>query len=146
MTMDRIDLVADILMSAAHSDGHLEGIEKATVTRQLREMMGVPALPMDLTFRINDFSMEAFNMREAAAAFAQDPPETKRALLQLVAAVHASDNEHDFAEDDYLRQLAGALGVASDAYDDLVIHILEEADLPASLERVRRTGAVATQP
>ena len=140
MTKDRIDLVADILMAAAHSDGHLEGIEKATVTRHLREMLGVPALPMDLSFRINDFSMEAFNMREAAAAFAKDPTETKRALLQLVAAVHASDNEHDFAEDDFLRQLAGALAVPAETYDDLVIHILDEADLPASLERVRRAS------
>jgi uncharacterized membrane protein YebE (DUF533 family) len=140
MMKDRIDLLADILMAAAYSDGHLEGIEKATVTRLLRETLGAPTLPMDLSFRINDFSMAEFKLPETAAAFAKDPPETKRALLQLVAAVHASDSEHDFEEDAFLRQLAGALGMPAEAYADLVIHILEKVDLVDSLARVRAVG------
>lgn len=137
---DRIALVADILMSAAHSDGHLRGIETATVTRLLRETLGVATLPMDLSFQINDFSTAAFDLAKAAAPFKQDPPPVKRALLQLVAAVNASDAEHDFAEDAYLRQLAEAMGVPKPEYDDLVIHILEEADLVQGMELIRNSG------
>lgn len=134
---DRIDQVADLLMSAAHADGRLVGEEKLAVAQLLRKTLGVPALPIDLSFRIDEFSPAAFDLEKTAAAFAGDSPESKRALLQLCAAVHAADAELDLAEDEHLRRVATAIGLPPAAYADMVIEILEVTDLPASLARVR---------
>ena len=43
---DRLPLVADLLMDAAHADRHLAGEEKATVRKLLREIMGVGNTPL----------------------------------------------------------------------------------------------------
>ena len=134
---DRIGQVADLLMSAAHADGHLEGEEKAAVIKLLREISGEASLPIDLTFQIEEWQSERFDLAATAAVFAKDPPETKRALLELIAAVHASDSEHDFAEDDHLREVAGVLGVPPEHYTHLTIEVLEEADLAEDLALVR---------
>ena len=138
---DRITEVADLLMSAAHADGHLVGEEKVAVSKLLRHILGATALPMDLNFRLEEFSPAAFDLKATAEVFAGDTPENKRSLLQLVAAVHAADAEHDFAEDEHLRAVAAAIGLPASAYADMVIDIIEEVDLAANLERVRGGGA-----
>ena len=133
---DRIAQVADLLMSAAHADGSLVGEEKMAVAGLLRRTLGVSSLPIDLNFRIEEFSPASFDLQKTAAVFAGDPPETKRALLQLVAAVHAADAVHDLDEDAHLRQVATAIGLPPSAYADMVLEF-ELSDLPATLARVR---------
>jgi uncharacterized tellurite resistance protein B-like protein len=134
---DRIDVIADLLMSAAYADGRLVGEEKLAIAKLLRDILGVAKLPMDLEFRLQEFSNETFDIDKAAAEFIVEPPATKRALLQLVAAVHASDAEHDFDEDAHLRRLAAAIGLPEKDYADMVIDILEESDLAEDLAMVR---------
>ena len=126
---DRLPIVADILMGAAHADAHLHGDEKAAVQRLLRQLLGGEALPMDLQFRIDEFDAAAFDLGEAAAAFAGEPPETRRRLLELVSAVHGADEEYDLSEDEYVHRLAGALGLGEDSYRDLAVTVVEEIDL-----------------
>lgn len=126
---DRLPIVADILMGAAHADAHLHGDEKAAVQRLLRQLLGGEALPMDLQFRIDEFDAAAFDLGEAAAAFAGEPPETRRRLLELVSAVHGADQEYDLSEDEYVHRLAGALGLGEDSYRDLAVTVVEEIDL-----------------
>ena len=116
---DRLPIVADILMGAAHADSHLHGDEKAAVQRLLRQLLGGEALPMDL----------AFDLGEAAAAFTGETPENKRRLLELVSAVHAADQEYDLSEDEFVHRLAGALGLAEESYRDLAVTVVEEIDL-----------------
>lgn len=125
---DRIDIVADILMAAAHADAHLHGEEKSSVRRLLRQVLG-DAVPMDLDFRIDEFNPATFDLGEAGAAFVADPPENKRRLLELVSAVHGADQEFDLSEDDFLRQLGAALGLPEDAYADLAATVVEQIDL-----------------
>jgi uncharacterized tellurite resistance protein B-like protein len=132
----RIANVADLLMGAAHADAFLHGQEKVAVRRILREVLKTEALPMDLDFRIDEFKPAAFDVAAAAAPFAADPPETKRHILRLIAEVHAADEEHDFAEDDYLRRVAGLFGFAEGSYDELVATILEEIDLDHGAQSV----------
>ena len=139
---DRIEVIADILMSAAYADGRLVGDEKLAIAKLLRDILGVAKLPMDLEFRIQEFSNDTFDFEKAAAEFVGEPPGTKRALLQLVAAVHGSDAEHDFDEDAHLRRLAAAIGLPEKDYADMVIDILEEADLAEDLAAAR--GATTT--
>jgi len=58
---DRLPLVADLLMEAAHADNRLHGDEKDTVRRLLREILEVQALPMDVAFHIDEFDAEHFD-------------------------------------------------------------------------------------
>jgi uncharacterized membrane protein YebE (DUF533 family) len=131
---DRINVLADLLMAAAYSDGHLKGEEKTVVRQLLRQSLGALTLPMDLDFRIDEFRPESFNAAEACAAFTADPPENKRHLLELLAAVHAADQEYDLAEDAFLARVGRALGLADDAFRDLASSVVEEIDL----EHLRR--------
>ena len=139
---DRLPLVADLLMDAAHADHHLSGDEKTVVRRLLRDLMGSDSLPMDLDFRIEEFSPASFDLGAAAAAFAGDPPAQKRRLIELCAAVHAADGELDLAEDEHLRRVGAAIGLEPAQFQDLVIDILEDVEnleLGAEdLEQLRR--------
>lgn len=126
---DRLPLVADLLMDAAHADETLEGTEKAAVKRLLREILESPTLPMDLDFRIEEFAPERFDLKATAAAFASEPPELKRRLLELCACVHAADGEIEFKEDEQLRRVAAALGLSPESYDDMLVAVLEEIDI-----------------
>ena len=134
---DRLPLVADLLMDAAYADDRLEGEEKAAVKRMLREILGAAALPMDLDFRIDEFDPKRFDRAATVAEFAGDPKDLKQRLLELVAAVHASDGEIDFAEDAQLREVGAGLGLAPEDFQDLVVEIVEEIDLGGDLERLR---------
>src|SRR5260221_9049786 len=134
---DRLPLVADLLMDAAHADDTLEGEEKVAVKRLLREILEAPALPMDLDFRIEEFSPERFDLAATAAAFASEPPAIKRRLLELCAAVHAADGEIEFSEDEQLRRVAEALGLPPESYDDMVVTVIEEIELGEDLDRLR---------
>jgi uncharacterized tellurite resistance protein B-like protein len=138
MTMkDRLPLVADLLMEAAYADQRLEGEEKDTVRRLLREILETDKLPMDADFRIEEFDAKTFDRSVATKAFVGDPPDLKKRLLELVAAVHAADGEIDFAEDDHLRAVGAALGLPPESFQDLVVDVVEEIDLGEDLDRLR---------
>jgi hypothetical protein len=138
MTMkDRLPLVADLLMDAAFADGRLAGEEKETVRRLLREILETPTLPMDVSFRIDEFDRERFDRGTTLAAFAGDPPALKRRLLELVAAVHAADGELDFAEDEHLRAVGAGLGLPPESFEEMVVEVIEEIDLGEDLDRLR---------
>jgi uncharacterized tellurite resistance protein B-like protein len=130
MTMkDRLPLVADLLMEAAHADDRLHGDEKDAVRRLLRDILEAPTLPMDVDFHIDEFDAKGFDRAAAVAAFAADPPAVKRRLLELIAAVHAADGEIDFAEDAHLRAVGSALGLPPESFKELVVDIVEEIDV-----------------
>src|SRR5436190_145698 len=135
---DRLPLVADLLMDAAHADARLEGEEKKTVRRLLRELLGAPALPIDLDFRVEEFEPARFDLAATAGAFARDSDAVKRRLLELLAAVHAADGELDFAEDEQLRRVGAALGLGQEQYDDLLVTIVDEIHLDEVAEDLER--------
>src|SRR5262245_32118317 len=138
MTMkDRLPLVADLLMEAAHADDRLHGEEKDAVRRLLCEILEVQALPMDLDFHINEFDAKTFDRKTATSAFAGDPPALKKRLLELIAVVHAADGEIDFAEDAHMRAVGEALGLSPDDFKDLVVDVVEEIDLGEDLDHLR---------
>jgi uncharacterized tellurite resistance protein B-like protein len=138
MTMkDRLPLVADLLMDAAYADDRLDGDEKDTVRRLLREILEVQALPMDVDFRIDEFDPKRFDRAAAIAAFAADPPPLKRRLLELIAVVHVADGEIDFAEDAHLRAVGSALGLPPESFKELVVDVIEEIDLGEDLDHLR---------
>jgi uncharacterized tellurite resistance protein B-like protein len=134
---DRLPLVADLLMDAAHADDTLHGEEKAAVKRLLCGILETTTLPMDLDFHIEEFAPARFDLAATAAAFANEPPAIKRRLLELCAAVHAADGEIEFSEDEQLRRVAKALNLPPESYDDMVVTVVEEIELGDDLERLR---------
>jgi uncharacterized tellurite resistance protein B-like protein len=138
MTMkDRLPLVADLLMEAAHADNRLDGEEKDAVKHLLCGILEVTSLPMDLAFHIDEFDAKGFDRGAATKAFAADPPALKKRLLELIATVHAADGELDLAEDAHLRAVGEALGVPPESFKELVVDIIEEVDLGDDLDRLR---------
>jgi uncharacterized tellurite resistance protein B-like protein len=134
---DRIFVVADLMMGAAYADAKLEGAEKATIRRLLREILAVSSLPMDLDVHIDSWKPDGFDVSKASAAFADDPAPMKRQLLDLLSAVHAADEEFDLAEDAYLRQVGLAMGLPEERFRDLVATVIDERNLSMEMEAVR---------
>lgn len=121
----RPDKVADLLMGAALADRHLDGRELATVKRLLCRAMGRRELPDWLEWRLDDFTPEHLDVAEAVRKLGLDSRDAKRKLLELVAAVHESDETWDLSEDAYLHEVAAALGLARADYADLTVGELE---------------------
>lgn len=134
--IDRIDVITDLLMGAAHADGASEGSEEAAVRKLLGEVLGGDKLPVEVEERIQAFDPKAFDLKAAAARFADDSVERKRQLLELVDAVGGADDVIDSQEDDYLVALAEALGLSKEDYADLALDIQE---MRQSFDDVRRT-------
>lgn len=134
---DRIETVADLLMGAAYADQHLAGDERLAVKQLLRNLLGGEALPMDLDFRIDEFDGATFDLQATADVFANDTPAVKRNLLELVAAIHAADQEFDIAEDEFVHRLGEALGLPHSAYKDMIVSVIDEVDLAEGLDEVR---------
>lgn len=130
---DRHGLVADLLMGAAHADQHLDGRELAKVEELLREATGKRALPAELDERLSSFDPEALDVKETVNALELDGADDKRHLLELICAVHDSDEVWDLDEDAYLRSVADAVGLGPSDYADLTVAELEIGDIGAAL-------------
>lgn len=124
-------------MGAAYADQHLEGEERNVVRQLLRNLLGRESLPMDLDFRIDEFTPSRFDLAAAATLFRDDPEATKRHLLDLVAAVHGADQEFDLAEDEFVHDLGEALGLPHSAYKDMIVSVVDEVHLVEGLQAVR---------
>lgn len=116
----RFFVVTDLLLGAVYADSRLHGDEVTAVKRLLGELLD-DELPEEIVDRIDGFDPDSFDLLESAEEFADDPATSKRTLLELVAAVFDADGEVDFDEDDYMRELAEALGLDPEEYEDLVI-------------------------
>jgi uncharacterized tellurite resistance protein B-like protein len=123
MNSDRLLLITDLLLGAAHADARLEGVERAAVRRLLQDLLGAGELPAEVGARVERFSGEGFDLAAAARAFAVDPPIQKRKLLELVAKVQEADDVLDLDEDAYLVALARALELPEADYKDLTLEV-----------------------
>jgi uncharacterized tellurite resistance protein B-like protein len=131
---ERIHLIADLLMGAAHADGGLDGQEQATVKRLVREILGTATLPIELSFRIEDFDPKSLDLESIGGKFAGDSLLEKRRLLELISSLHASADEVDVAEDAYVRKVGSAIGLDERHFRDLASAIIEDRALGLSRE------------
>ncbi len=133
---DRADAMCDLLMGAAFADKELHEAEKARVQEHLATLMPDGELSDELKARIAGFAEAGFDLAEVAGKFANDPKSERKALLEIVASVHAADGEYDLAEDDYLMAVAAALGLSK---EDVSEHALdyEVENLKESMARLR---------
>lgn len=118
---DRIDVLAEIFLGAAYADQQLAGRERHRIQDLIRDLMCAQALPEGLQAHIDGFDPQAFDLTAAAARFVDDPPMSKRRLLELVAQVMYADDIYDLAEDEFLRALARELRVPDADFADLTL-------------------------
>ncbi len=133
---DRTNAICDLLLGAAYSDDHLHEREKQAISELLCKLLKADDLPAEFASRIDAFDASAFDVKACAAAFAGDDDDKKKDLLELVNAVHEADDEFDFAEDDYIRDVATALGLSEDALDSFTLEV-EIEELGEGLGKLR---------
>ena len=133
---DRILPLCDLLLGAAHADLHFKDREREVVRGLLAELIAGP-LTEEIEARIAAFDPARFELAAAAAELRLEPEEERHHVIQLVAAVHDADGELDLAENDYLRALAGALGLPASALAGLIVEV-EVVDLREALAQVRK--------
>ena len=121
MVENKIGLLTDLFLGAAYADASFTNDERNYIRKLLSDLLCVKELPEYLDKRIESFDIQKFDLIKAANEFVKEPPMSKRRLLELVAQVNSADNYLDLAEDDYLRELAKALGVPKEEYEDLVL-------------------------
>jgi uncharacterized tellurite resistance protein B-like protein len=130
--VDRILPLTDLLLGAAYADKELKDQERDEVRALLEELAG--ELPVEVEVRLTSFDPATFDLAAAAAPFRDDSEDDRKRLLHLVSAVNEVDEEIDFSEDDYLRDLAKALGLPASALNGLTV----EMDLEDSFAQVRK--------
>ena len=132
---DRILPLAELLLGAAYADNELKEQEKDEVRGLLEELAG--ELPTEVEMCIAAFDPAVFSLARSASAFAADSEDDRKKVLFLVSAVHESDEELDFAEDEYLRKLAKALALPDSALQGLTVEV-EAEELKQTFEKVRK--------
>jgi uncharacterized tellurite resistance protein B-like protein len=123
---ERIFPLCELLLGAAYADKELHKLEKVEVRSLLAELAGEMLVEVEAC--IASFEPEKFDLKTTAGFFRDDPEDDRTKLLRLVSTVIEADDEIDFAENDYLRDLATALALPESALDGLTVDIeVEEA-------------------
>ena len=130
---DRILPLSELLLGAAYADKELKDQEKDEVKNLLKDLAG--ELSAEVESRIASFDPKSFDLKVSASAFKDDPEDDRKKILFLVAAVNEADDELDFAEDDYLRDLGSALGLPASALEGLTVEV-ETEELKQTFEKV----------
>jgi uncharacterized tellurite resistance protein B-like protein len=113
--------VADILLGAAYADGTGDGSEILAVRDLLKEITGEKELPAELEKRVSTFTIKSFDLDKSAKAFKDGAKITARRMVELCATIRDADEEHDLAEDDYIKKVGKALGLKESEYKDLTL-------------------------
>jgi uncharacterized tellurite resistance protein B-like protein len=135
MTTDRILTLSELLLGAAYADKELKDQERDEVRTLLQGL--ACDLPAEVDEKLKSFDPDKFDLKASAATFVGDSEEDRKKLLFLVAAVNEADDELDFAEDDYLRDLAAALELPASALEGLAMEV-ETEELKESFQAVRK--------
>ena len=135
MAADRILPLCELLLGAAYADKELKDQEKDEVRSLLEGLAG--ELPTEVEMKIAGFDPTSFDLKSSAAPFKGDSEDDRKKLLYLVSAVNEADDEIDFAEDDYLRDLAAALELPKSALAGLTVEV-ETEELKETFKQVRK--------
>jgi lipopolysaccharide/colanic/teichoic acid biosynthesis glycosyltransferase/tellurite resistance protein len=119
--LDSIRPVANLMLEAAHVDGEFCESEQATVRSTLCQLVGKDKLPESLELLIAEFDPEQFDLQRAVEDLQRHSHSSAERVLQLVRRVCDADATIDIREDQYMVQLALALGLPPLQYRTLVV-------------------------
>jgi uncharacterized tellurite resistance protein B-like protein len=134
---DRIDEITELLLGAAYADDQFLDSEKKAISELLGKLLKGD-VPDEINAKIESFDPKGFDVAKVAAAFADDDDDDKYKLLELIAVVHDADDEYDFAEDDYVRDVAKAVGLDDEQLKRFTIEV-EIEDLSEDLDKLRKS-------
>ncbi len=120
---DRFEHIANLLMGAAYADDNLDGRELETVRKLLADAMGEDDLPDDVEAKLHLFDPDTFDIQEEVDAIELGGDDMKLKLLELIVAVHDSDDVLEIGEDEYVIAVAEALGLPKEKYAKLTLDI-----------------------
>lgn len=129
---EHVETITNLLLGAAYADKRLQGDEVASIRKLLTTLLGVDTLPGAQSDQIASFSPARFNPEEAAASLKVLSAEDRRRVVDMIVAVHESDEELDLAEDAYLERVAKGIGLSDDEIGELTLEV-EIEDLAGSL-------------
>ncbi len=135
---DRIASITNLLLGAAYADNEFHEREKAAIGKLIGELVDGDELPDEVNEQIEKFNAEAFDLKESAGKFSEDSLEDKLKLLELIGAVHEADDEFDFAEDDYIREVGLALEIETSDLEKMTLDY-EIEELKSDFEKLRAT-------
>jgi uncharacterized tellurite resistance protein B-like protein len=121
VTSDRIFPLCELLLGAAYADEELVSQEKTEIRALLVELAGEQRVEVEAC--IASFEPAKFDLGSIIGIFRDDSEDERRKLLRLVSTVIEADDEIDLRENDYLRELAAALGLPASALDGLVVDV-----------------------
>ncbi len=124
----RTELIADLLMGAAHADPAQTVTPYDLVCVALKQVMGAAYILSAIEGRLQAFDVSSFDMVATVGELAIDDESEKRQLLELIVAVHDADQTIALDRDAYLRAVAEALGLAPEDYADLTVDVLDARD------------------
>ena len=134
-TSDRIFPLCELLLGAAYADEELVSQEKTEIRALLVELAGEQRVEVEAC--IASFEPAKFDLGSIIGIFRDDSEEERRKLLRLVSTVIEADDEIDLRENDYLRELATALGLPASDLDGLVVDI-EMEEIKDSFDAVAK--------
>ena len=129
---DHVETITNLLLGAAYADKRLQGDEVASIRSLLLKLLGTSELPSAQSDQIANFSPAKFNAEEAAASLKVLDDDDRRKVVDMIVAIHESDDELDLAEDDYLTKVAKAIGMSDEEVSGLTLHV-EIEELAGSL-------------
>jgi uncharacterized tellurite resistance protein B-like protein len=132
---DRINSICEILLAAAYADDFFHEKEGQVIGELLRKVMD-DDVPAEVKELIGSFDPKSFDLASRVAEFADDTEDDKYKLLEFIAAVHEADDEFDFAEDEFVREVASGLGFEGEKLARFTLEF-EVEDLKEDLEQLR---------
>lgn len=129
-----LPFLADLLLAFAHADNRLDGREVQAVRTLLgKQLKADDELPEELASRIDAFDIKTFDLDATVKGLGTLTKEHKRAVLEMLSEVGESDDEIDFAEDEFLRKVGDAIGASAEELKGLLVEIVFE--LPPAKKR-----------
>jgi len=117
---ERTELICDLLLGAAYADQDFHEREKEVIIELMGKVLE-GEVPDPIKARIDHFDPTDLDLMETAKGFSNQSDDEKLKLLELIGAVHDADDEFSFEEDDYIRQVSGALGLANEKLVGLTV-------------------------
>ena len=124
----RTQLIADLLMGAAHADPLRKREPYDVVCHALKQVMGAGYILAEIDDRLRAFDTSTFEVEDTVAQLTFESDVEKRQLLELIASLQGVDNVLVLDRDDYLRSVADALGLPEEDYEDLTFDVSEARD------------------
>ncbi len=118
---DELARIGSVLMGAASADGDVDGSEVSTIMEILGQLVGEAQVPVEIQVHLEAFDAATFDLDAVCKSLHLGTAEDRRALLALVAEVTDADDLHTCDEDEYILQVARAIGAAPEEYADLTM-------------------------